>query len=429
MTKSLIRNLILISLIFIIFSLPILYWLSLDGKWESVSEIEGRNLAIFPKNPFQNQKTGMKRLVQGYFNEGIDLFFNNLSKGTLQNQINNAIADQFPSRINLTEFAHNAENRLITSAYSIFPDNAFPASLHSSILVTRDKSRLFLPPTDFNDSIKQNIDYRIQNYIELSKNNPDINFYVFNLETLEYSKFNPLADLYINADNGRSLAYFLENKPDTLRFKNLDILNFQDYERNFFKTDHHWNIHGALKAYQLIYELLSENYEDINPMLNIDRVKTLKGVNFLGSYARESLFPISPEQFEYLDIQIPSHKTFINGKEENYGARDLYLSGNFPQGKYFNYYEGFYGSWKKLITYEFENAPDRNLLIISSSHARMNHMLIASHYRKTYVLELGKQDAKMISIKKLVGEYQIDDVLFMGQPEITYLSKEYAVSP
>ena len=140
-------------------------------------------------------------------------------------------------------------------------------------------------------------------------------------------------------------------------------------------------------------------------------------------------YPISPESFEYLDFKLPEYKTFINGYPETYGRRDQYLSGNFTKDKYFSHYEGFYGSWKKLIAYEFDNTSDRNLLLISSSHARMNQVLIASHYKKTYVIDLRSQDAKTISIKKLVSDYQIDDVLFMGQPEVTYLSKEYAVSP
>ena len=429
MKKSSLKNIFLVGLIFLIFILPLLYWGSLEGKWELVSEIEGRKLAVFPKNPFQNQKTGLKRMVQGSFNDAFDLFFNNLTNGSLQNLINDAISDQFPLRINLTEFAHNIESGLIALAYSIFTDDALPASTHTTILVTRDRSRLFIPPTNFNDSRKENINFRIQNYIELSKINPEINFYVFNIETLRYSKYNPVARLYIYADNGRSLAYFLENKPGTLRFNNLEISSYQEFEKNFFSTDHHWNIRGALKAYRMIYEMLAENYEDISPMLNIDKIRILEGVSFLGSYARESLFPISPEPFEYLDIQLPAYTTFVNEKLETYGARDQYLSGNFPKDKYFNYYEGFYGSWKKLIVYEFDNTSDRNLLLISSSHARMNQMLIASHYKKTYVIDLRKQDAKTISIKKLVSDYQIDDVLFMGQPEVTYLSKGYAVSP
>ena len=428
MTNS-IKNIFLVSLIFLIISLPMLYWGSLQGDWVTTSEIEGRKLSVFPKNPFQNQKTGLKRLVQGYYIEAFNLFFKDLTNGSLQNQLNEAIADQFPLRINMTEFAYNVENALITSAYSLFTDNALPASTHTTILVSRDRSRLFIPPTNFNDSKKLDINFRIQNYIEISKNNPDINLYVFNVETLRYSKFNPVANLYIKADNGSSLAYFLENKPDTLRFNNLEISSYQEFENNFFRTDHHWNIHGALKAYRMIYEMLARNYKDISPMLETGRIQTLDGVNFLGSYARESLSPISPEPFEYLDIQLPEYSTFVNGKLETYGARDQYLSGNFSKEKYFSHYEGFYGSWKKLIIYEFDNTSDRNLLLISSSHARMNQMLIASHYKKTYVLDLRRQDAKAISIKKLVSDYQIDDVLFMGQPEVTYLSKAYAVSP
>ena len=429
MKKLSIRNIFMVSLIFLIFSMPLLYWGSLQGKWELISEVEGRKLAVFPENPFQNQKTGLKRMIQGSFDEAFDLFFKDLTNSTLQKQINDAIADQFPLRISLTEFAYNLESGLITSAYSIFSDKALPASTHSTILITRDRSRLFIPPTNFNESKKLDIDHRIQNYIDIAKNNPDINLYVFNIETLRYSKFNPVAKLYINADSGRSLAYFLENKPDKLQFDNLAISSFQEFENNFFKTDHHWNIRGAIKAYSMVYEMLASNYKEISPMLETSNIRTLNDVNFLGSYARESLYPISPEPFEYLDIQLPKYATYINGKLETYGAKDQYLSGNFPKGKYFSHYEGFYGSWKKLIVYEFENSSDRNLLLISSSHARMNQMLIASHYKKTYVIDLRRQDAKAISIKKLVSEYQIEDVLFMGQPEVTFLSKAYAVLP
>ncbi len=429
MTKSSFINIFLVSLIMLIFSLPMLYWASLQGKWVMVSEIEGRKLAVFPDNPFQNQKTGLKRLVQGNFGEGLDLFFNDLRNGSLQERIDDAIADQFPLRINLTKFAFGIENGLITSAYSIFSDNAIPASLHTVILVTRDGSRLFLPPINFKESKKLDIDYRIQNYIEISKNNPGINLYVFNIETLRYSKFNPVENIYINADNGRSLTYFLENKPDTLQFGNLAISSFQDHEMNFFRTDHHWNIQGALKAYRMIYEMLASNYRDISPILETDKIRTLEGVSFLGSYARESMYPVPPEQFEYLDTELPPYKTYINGKLETYGAKEEYLSENFPKDKYFSHYEGFYGSWKKLIVYEFDNNTERNLLLISSSHARMNQMLIASHYKKTYVIDLRNQDARSYSIKKMVSDYQIDDVLFMGQPDVTYLSKAYAVSP
>ena len=119
-------------------------------------------------------------------------------------------------------------------------------------------------------------------------------------------------------------------------------------------------------------------------MLAIDEVRTLEGVNFLGSYARESLYPISPESFEYLDFcKFPEYKTFINGYPETYGRRDQYLSGNFTKDKYFSHYEKVsYGSWKKLIAYEFDNTSNRNLLLISSSHARMNQVLITSIIQK-----------------------------------------------
>ena len=422
-------NLFLLVLILLTLFSPLLYWFSLNGNWKTTSEIEGRKLAVFPKHLFLNQRTAIKRVFQGLINEAVDLFFNNMRDRSLQNQLEFAIADQFPLRIPLTEFSRIFERELISVAYSIFPDPVLPTSLNSSIYITRDRSRLLPEPESFDTLKKQVIDLRIKNYARILNDNPDTNFYLLNIETIQYSKFHPLANSFNNSDSGRSLNYFIENKPKNLHFDNFGISSFQDYETNFFKTDHHWNIKGALIAYKLAYEMIARNYKDISPMVDVSKVGLVKGVKFLGSYARGSLYPIKPEPFEYGDFFIPEFKTYINDRQVTYGHRDQYLAGKFSKEKYYNHYQGFYGSWKNLIIYEFQNSSKRNLLIITSSHARMNQMLIASHYHKTYVVDLRGESGKSISLKQMIKEYKIDDVLILGQPSITYLSSDYIITP
>ena len=422
-------DLCLIVLILLILVSPLLYWISLNGNWETKSEIEGRKLIAFPKDLFRNQKTAIKRVFQGLVSDAVDLFFIKTIDGSLQNQLDSAIADQFPLRISMTEFSRILERGLIASAYSFFSDTVFPASIDTSIYVTRDKTRLLKAPLSFDASMKHEIDLRIENYSELINYNPNINFYVLNIETLEYSRFNPLTKFYSNSDSGQSINYFLKNKPKNLKFKNFEILSYPEFEANFFKTDHHWNIRGAVKAYRLVYEMLSKNYADISPMVDISKISLINNLEFLGSYARGSLYPIAPEPFEYADVSLPEYRTYVNGELKTYSGRKSYLSGNFSRVKYFNHYQGFYGSWKKLIVYEFQNLSNRNLLIVASSHARMNQMLIASHYHKTYVIDLQNRDVKAISLKQMISDYKINDVLIMGQPTITYLSSDYAITP
>jgi hypothetical protein len=422
-------DLCLVILIFIILVSPLLFWFSLNGNWEAVSEIEGRKLSVFPKDPFRSQKTAVKRVFQGLLIDALDLFFINTGDNTLRDQLNTAVADQFPLRIGLTEIARTLERGLIASAYSVVSDPIFPASTDSTYFVTRDKTRLLKPPISFSQEIKHEIDLRIENYSELLKANPNINLYVLNIETLEYSKFNPLAEYYGDSDSGRSLNYFLKNKPKNLQFRNFEISSYPEYEANFFRTDHHWNIRGALQAYRQAYEMLSSNYPEISPMVDISKVGTVNDLKFLGSYARGSLYPVIPEPFEYADVSLPEYKTYVNGELNTYGGKGKYLSGNFSRDKYYNHYSGFYGSWKKSIVYEFQNSSNRNLLIVASSHARMNQMLIASHYKKTYVIDLRDRELTTIALNHMVSEFQIDDVLIMGQPDLTYRSSDYVITP
>ena len=304
----------LVILIFIILVSPLLYWFSLNGKWETASEIEGRKLKDFPKDLFRSQLTAVKRVFQGLLGDAIALFFFNTLNDDLQNRFNIAVADQFPLRIRLTEITRILERGLIASAYSLLPDPVLPTSTASSYFVTRDKTRLLKPPISFGEETKHEIDLRIENYSELIKANPNINFYVLNIEPLEYSKFNPLAQYYGDSDSGQSLAYFLKNKPKNLQFRNFGISSYSEFEANFFRTDHHWNIHGALKAYRQVYEMLSSHYPEISQMVDISKIGVIKGLKGLGSYARGSLYPVAPEPFEYADVSLPEYKTYVNGE-------------------------------------------------------------------------------------------------------------------
>ncbi|MDP2966600.1 MAG: hypothetical protein Q8N39_11310 [Pelolinea sp.] len=422
-------NLFLLVLILLVLISPILYWISLRGNWEKVSVVEGRKLAVFPKDTFQIIKSALKQVIRGKLNEANKLFFKKVIDESFQKQIASAIADQFPLRIKMTEFSRTIERGLISAAYTAVPDPAIPASIDSQIFVTRDKSRLLPPPISFNLTRKNSIDLRIENYKKLLNENPRVNFFIFNIETIHYSKFHPLATYFNNADNGRSLIYFIENKPYNLGFECFKISSYEDFESNYFRTDHHWNINGALKAYRLLYNLVSSKYEDISPMVEIRKISPIQGVEFLGSYARKSLYPIKPEAFEYADVALPLYKTYVNNELKTFGGRAHYLLGNFSRDKYVDHYRGFYGSWEKIIMYEFQNPSERNLLIIASSYARMDQELLASHYHRTYVIDLRDDDVKAISLSQMMKEYQIDDVLIIGQPSVTYSSSQYLITP
>jgi hypothetical protein len=427
--KKNIQNFVFIIVIFALLIGPGIYWLSRGGNWTEDSILEDRKLVVFPQLSLQEFKTGVKRIYQGLYAEAGEVFFNQIISGSFQRTVNKAASEQMLLRIPLVELAKSFDRTVIKSAYLALPDAAYPATFDSGLYVSRDGSSLMQDLAYFDDAEKSVIDSRISNYKELLEKYPDTYFYVFNIETLPYSGFHPIAPYFPQADNGQSLQYFLENKPANLAFANFTLTSYADYQEKFFKTDQHWNIRASLDAYEKIYALLQQQYPDISPMLSTQEINKLDGLEFLGSMARKTLYPIQPDILEYAIVNMPAYDTYVDGELVNYSGREDYLNGIYNHDKFYNHYRGFYGRQQVLIQFHFNNDSPRNLLMITSSYSRTIQMYIASHFHDTYVIDLRFEENSSKSLQQFIDDYGITDVLVFGQPTVTYYSAEDAIKP
>ncbi len=428
--KKNIQTIIFLLVIGILLISPAIYWLSRNGQWTLDSILEDRELTVFPQVSARDFRTAVKRIYQGLYPEAGEIFFNQFLDTSFQRQVNKAAAEQMLARIPLVELSKVFERLTIRGAYLPLPDQALPASFDSGLFVARDGSCLMQDVVNFTEVEKAAVNARIANYEELLQKHPDIHFYVFNIETLPYSAFHPAAAYFPQADSGRSLAYFLENKPAALPFKNFPLTGFGDYQEKFFKTDQHWNIRASLEAYRQIYAMFKEQYPDISPMLQPKYIRQVEGLEFYGSLARKSLYPVPPDTLEYTSVGKLDYITFVDGVETKYGGRDKYLSGAYNQSdKFENHYRGFYGVQKVLIQYHFNNDSQRNLLMITSSYSRTIQLYLAAHFHDTYIIDLRFEEDREKSLQDFIDQYQITDVLVLGQPSVTYSSAEDAIKP
>ena len=427
--KKNIQNLVFILIIFVLLVSPSIFWLSRGGNWTRDSILEDRKLVVFPQVSLREFKTGLKRIYQGLYAEAGEVFFNQFVGGKFQRTVNKAAAEQMLLRIPLVELAKSFDRVVIKSAYAALPDDAYPASFDSGLYVDRKGENLMQDLAFFDAAEKEAIDLRIANYEQLLADYPDIHFYVYNIETLPYSRVNPLNAYFPKADNGRSLAYFLANKPQGLAFANFALNSYADYQNRFFRTDQHWNIRASLEAYGQIYTLLKEQYSDISPMLTAEAIKKIDGLEFQGSMARKSLYPVEPDIIEYADVSMPAYDTYVDGTLSDLSRWENYLKGIYNQDKFYNHYRGFYGRQQILIRFHFNNDSPRNLLMITSSYSRTIQMYIASHFQDTYVIDLRYEENSSKRLQQFIDEYGITDVLIFGQPTVTYYSAEDAIQP
>ncbi len=403
-------NVLFLGLLTIVLMIGPFYWLSRGGQWETVSIVENRKLQVFSPFPFQDLKTAVKRLLQRKPREAYTLV-EPLLTGFYQRQVQAAISDQFPFRKPLIAGSKAAERVVIESAFLPMPDPAIPAAMNSDILVMRDGSNLLYRPILFDETVRMNIDTRIRDYTLLINSYPQVNFYLFYIDRIRNSPYHPMAAWYPKADREQALQYFEAHKPEGLTMAKLMIEDFATYQTNFFRTDHHWNIHGAWAGYEGVYNMIAPNYPNISPMLKLKGFKAIPGVEFLGSQARDSLYPFAPEAFEYPLVDIPAYKTYVNGQKKAYEYRADYMAGKFSHQQYYNHYRRYFGGDDALVQYHFSNPSGRNLLTIGSSFSQGADLYIASHYQNTYVIDL--RNFKHFSLGTLIKKYRIDDVLVL----------------
>lgn len=371
--------------------------------------------------------TSVKYLLRGDASQFSEMLQKEFVERAFQADFEMAASDQFPLRLGLIQTAKTLERLVIRSAYAVTQDPAIPADMKSVYYVMRDGSALFERPVTFQASKLEAIDKRIENYQELLENFPEIDFYVYVIERLHYSPIHPLNPYFHNVDAGQYLDYFLENYPDELHVGTLTLSSFDDFLKVYYHSDHHWNIHGVLRAYEDIHRMLAQNNPELSPLRVYEDFIQIDDVDFRGTAARRSFFPFEPEVFEVVDYDLPPHQVFINGVEGEYGGSDKYFAGKFNTEPYYNHYEGFFGGDIPLIEFVFDTGSDRNLLVLGNSYDNALVPLLASHYHHTYSVDF--RHYPKFSLSGFMAEHPVDDVIVVGEIPYAFGNEKYRIKP
>ncbi len=404
----------------LIISVPV-YWLTKGSSTPQVSLIEGRLLEL-PEKSYPTLKVALEFIKDGHPEKAVALVWDLFTGGSLQKKFDSAARDQFPLRMPLIKFSKAIDRRIIELSYAFTDNVVIPADMTSDIFIDRDNQALFYAPENLNESSFDKIDERLANYAEISTLYPDINFYLLFHETITYSRIHPLNQYFPHSDNGQSIKYFEEHLSDELDMGTMLLTSMQTYLEDYYRTDHHWKTEGILKAYDISYDLLSKNFADISDRLQRSEMMTLPGVEFIGTLARKSLYPIRGDEFRIFDTDLPKCSVTDNGVEGDFDQRDEYLGGNYSLTPYTDYYGEFFGSQKGLLEYSCANNTDRNILIIGDSHARPLVALIASHYSHTYFVDF--RQVSDFSLSHFLSDHPIKDVLIVGDNKVAFLDTD-----
>jgi len=426
------RTVPFILLFFVMILAVPVYWLVRGNVGQINSLIEYRTMADFPPLPVQDIRTASKRVFQGLPSQAVGYLSKHFIERSYQIEFETAVSDQIPFRSPAILLSNTIDRIFIHLAYAFLDDPAIPADMRNHIYQMRDDGRLIIRPVTFGMTEMEEIDKKVKYYNALISNNPDVNYYLLYIDLIETSPYNPLNPYYTNTDSGKSFAYFEANKPEGLNVGRLAINSYEEYKKNFFRSDHHWNIHGTLAGYEIMYNMVAQNYPNISPMHPIDDTYIFPDINFNGSWSRTAYFPIRPaDVFEVANFTLPPYKVYDKyGVEIDYNKHDEYFAGDYSTVPFIDHYNEYHGSDQvDMIEYVFDNGASKNLLLVGDSYANPFEPIIASHYHHTYSLDPRRWKGVDLSLEEFRYDHQVDDVIIVGGPSISIYRGELTLAP
>ena len=297
---------------------------------------------------------------------------------SLQDNIENTLSDQmvFGQTLKHTLNSKNAQiTGILQKKYiSIFAkDYKEYIPISNDVYYFGDSKYMLNKNLNINENIDK-LDYISKQYNSSFSKVPCYIYLVSNSSMID---FNSVEETENNISN------IVKQSFNNFQFDYLKIKDFSQYQDYFYETDHHWNYKGSYQGYKDIISLLKPDDTPLVP----SSTKTYD-FNFYGSFARLTSIYDNQERFTVYKYLLPDHTVYINKEIGTYGNKDNYDNNIYIDDVTTNHYAEYYGLDYGLVEYDY-NAPDKeNLLVIAPSYSNAIKDLIASHFNKTYYVDL-----------------------------------------
>ncbi|MEG2891901.1 MAG: DHHW family protein [Clostridium sp.] len=236
-----------------------------------------------------------------------------------------------------------------------------------------------------------------------------------------YTMYAPLSSDY-NMDNLPEYAKYNMKKIEKFEKEidsvgdSVDYINVRELfkddptgDKYYYKTDHHWNIEGAYKAYKYIVEKAMVDFKEVEkPLEPYNGLMVDTYYKFNGSYNRKLQFNVdNREEFRVYRPSKDLVKERITGEEkgkdiidksylESPSTYSVFMGGDMP---------------KDVIKTGRSNLP--NVLVIGNSFTNGLETLLYANFNEMHSIDVREANLNRIDIPKYVKRHNINLVVYL----------------
>ena len=336
--------------------------------------------------------------------------------GTYQQQMREALCDNAPLSITAkVRYFWLSNGFLSVVQRHLYSFSDYYVHFRKGIWLYGDHDRpnlLYRNPIDSNSRF-DTLRMRASRINDAALANPSVSFYIYYV-TRE-------SDFLFESN---SFAHYFDTLKTHLSLSpshvtQLQLNGFQDFRKSFFRTDHHWNQFGAYQGYKDIFQMLQLEVqgETLNTPFVSDSILLSPVYTGSKSHSIGTPWKFSEDFFVYRFDLLPMHIT-LNGEDFEYGH---------PEPDLWTTYGKVFGKDKGELVFSTGRIDRPNIIIIADSYDNPILKLIASHFNKTYSIDLRHYKAqvgKPFCLNDYIREHDVSVVLFVGNLGM-YITEEW----
>lgn len=341
-----------------------------------------------------------------------ELSWETVSEGTFQDDFEQYIADGIPERDDLLLANASLQRRVIELANLPFGYDVYDTYYGSDYVIVESIGGVYAKPKTTLDITVEDLNGWAASYSELIEANPDIDWVFYLCDRSSTSEANPAVALSGNAaDYEYATENFIDLLPESCTIVDGAYTDFDEFAEDRFRTDHHWNIYGAMEAYDEVIEALGKD------PIEFGEVFEAYSGPFWGSSARSGLV-LEGDPDSVYDVEYDRSELVVTvaGEEKGTTFLDKGWAKNFTEYESDSLYDDAYDGYfhYNYGLFEIENTELDNgetLLIIGDSYTNCVERFFAESYQYVYVLDPRYYDGE--ALQEFIDGNGIDDVLFM----------------
>lgn len=347
--------------------------------------------------------------------------------GDFQDDLESYTADALPLRETLLLGKASLQRLSISEMAALLGYDAYHTFFGSGYLHETEGNRLLAAPARQSKKVLNGLVASVDSINDFVASNPGYTYYFAMPYRSDVLGIGPLAGLVSEPLDAEFLQsrIFSRLSPDITQ---IDLMpsSYEEFKEDYFKTDHHWNIKGAYKAYCIINEAMG----NASSTLPCGELLMFPTAQFYGSEARSGLdTSVGPDMIEDYEFALPHYETWIYGElmpNDFAASTQAYIDGFQPDNPFVNLYADYWhADYGQIVFVNQDNKASKNLLIVADSFSNPMERMFLSSYSRVYVYD---PRYASISLADFLKKYDdIDDILFCE----TYQTMRYgkAITP